>query len=89
MCNRRLVDPASGVDIYRVGDFLSRLPALCLMLGYVLASRGEEQTSIGRKGQSPEERTQRLACIKASGLDAEATAHGVRFWRSFHGHDCG
>ncbi len=63
----RAVYPTPRVDVHGI-DHLIRLTSLGIMLGLVLAGRGEEKAAIGRKGEPAEEGSQcfismRLACF--------------------------
>ena len=75
----RFVYPASSVDIHGIDHLKRGLPAVSLKLALVLSGRSEEQTTVGGKSESPEERRQCLVGVQASILHAHANTR-IRLW---------
>lgn len=55
MTDRRLVDPATRVDVDCIDDLVSWSLSLHLVLNLILAGWCEQETAVGREGQAPEE----------------------------------
>lgn len=74
MCNGRLVETGTCVDVHGVNNVVGRL---CTVSGggvrhLVLPCRGKQQASVGGKGQATEERCQRFVVVDVSILHAQA-----------------
>jgi hypothetical protein len=83
---RGLVEPSSSVDVDRVGDVFGGFRLVDgRKKSFVLASWGEEEATIRRKGQPSEEGCERLVVVDwcVSSTQCTDAIHAGRVW-----HDC-
>lgn len=88
----RSVDASSCVDIDSIYDLVCGLCILvCLVLVLILARWCEQQATIGGEGETSEEGSQSLVCVKACILHAKSEKRrgGMRLGGRFHGHYSG